>query len=66
MKKINLFALTLLSVSVFSDTLLHVGSLIDVESGQIAKAMTVTISNNEIKSVTKGYAKAKKMTMLLI
>jgi len=60
MKKINLVALVLLSVSAFSDTLLHVGNLIDVESGEMAKAMTVTIAGNEIKSVTKGYAKPKK------
>ena len=60
MKKINLVALVLLSVSAFSDTLLHVGNLIDVESGEMAKAMTVTIAGNEIKSVTKGYVKPKK------
>ena len=65
MKKINLVVLALFSVSVFSDTLLHVGNLIDVESGKIAKAMTVVIAGNEIKSVTKGYARADKMTLLL-
>jgi len=60
MKKINLVVVVLLSVTAFSDTLLHVGNLIDVESGEMAKAMTVTIAGNEIKSVTKGYAKPKK------
>ena len=60
MKKINLFVLTLLSASVFSDTLLHVGNLIDVENGEVTKAITITVSNNEIKSITKGYARADK------
>ena len=60
MKKINLFVLTLLSASVLSDTLLHVGNLIDVESGELSKAITITVSSNEIKSITKGYAKAAK------
>jgi imidazolonepropionase-like amidohydrolase len=65
MKKINLLALTLLSTSVFSDTLLHAGNLIDVKSGEISKAMTITISGNEIQSVTKGYAKAKKNDIVI-
>jgi imidazolonepropionase-like amidohydrolase len=60
MKKINLFVLMLLSASVFSDTLLHVGNLIDVESGELSKAITITVSSNEIKSITKGYARAAK------
>ena len=60
MKKINLFVFVLLSASVFSDTLLHVGNLIDVESGDMTKAITITVSSNEIKSITKGYARATK------
>jgi imidazolonepropionase-like amidohydrolase len=60
MKKTNLLILAVFSTSVFSDTLLYAGHLIDVESGEIAKALTITISGNEIISVTKGYAKAKK------
>ena len=60
MNKINLVALALFSVSVSSDTLLHVGNLIDVESGKISKAMTVVIAGNKIMSVTKGYARAEK------
>jgi imidazolonepropionase-like amidohydrolase len=60
MKKINLLVFMLLSASVFSDTLLHVGSLIDVENGDITKAITITVSGNEIKSITKGYARASK------
>ena len=60
MKKINLFVFVLLSASVFSDTLLHVGNLIDVENGDITKAITITVSSNEIKSITKGYARATK------
>jgi imidazolonepropionase-like amidohydrolase len=60
MKKINLLLVASLSASIFSDTLLHVGNLIDVDNGQVSKALTVTISDNKIKSVTKGYAKASK------
>ena len=60
MKKINLFVFVLLSASVFSDTLLHVGNLIDVENGGMTKAITITVSSNEIKSITKGYARASK------
>ena len=65
MKKINLLLLAALSTSIFSDTLLHVGNLIDVSNGQISKAVTVTISTNKIQSVTKGYAKAKKNDVVL-
>ena len=65
MKKINLLLLATLSTSIFSDTLLHVGNLIDVSNGQISKAVTVTISANKIHSVTKGYAKAKKNDVVL-
>lgn len=65
MKKINLLLLAALSTSIFSDTLLHVGNLIDVSNGQISKAVTVTISANKIHSVTKGYAKAKKNDVVL-
>ena len=60
MKKTNLFVFVLLSASVFSDTLLHVGNLIDVENGELTKAITITVSSNEIKSITKGYARATK------
>ena len=65
MKKINLLLLAVLSTSIFSDTLLYVGNLIDVSNGQISKAVTVTISTNKIQSVTKGYAKAKKNDVVL-
>ena len=60
MKKINLFVFVLLSASAFSDTLLHVGNLIDVENGEVTKAITITVSNNEIKAITKGYARGEK------
>ena len=60
MKKINLFVFVLLSASVFSDTLLHVGNLIDVENGELRKAITITVSSSEIKSITKGYARASQ------
>jgi imidazolonepropionase-like amidohydrolase len=65
MMKINFLLFAVLSTSVFSDTLLHVGNLIDVDNGQISKAVTVTISTNKIKSVTKGYAKAKKDDIII-
>jgi imidazolonepropionase-like amidohydrolase len=65
MKNINLLMLAALSTSIFSDTLLHVGNLIDVSNGQISKAVTVTISANKIHSVTKGYAKGKKNDVVL-
>jgi|TARA_B110000495_G_C23012747_1_gene599243 imidazolonepropionase-like amidohydrolase len=65
MKKINLLLLAALSTSIFSDTLLHIGNLIDVSNGQISKAVTVTISANKIHSVTKGYAKGKKNDVVL-
>jgi len=65
MKKINLLLLAALSTSIFSDTLLHVGNLIDVSNGQISKAVTVTISTNKIQSVTKGYAKANKNDVVI-
>ena len=65
MKKINLLLLAALSTSIFSDTLLYVGNLIDVSNGQISKAVTVTISTNKIQSVTKGYAKANKNDVVI-
>jgi imidazolonepropionase-like amidohydrolase len=65
MKNINLLLLAALSTSIFSDTLLHVGNLIDVSNGQISKVVTVTISANKIHSVTKGYAKGKKNDVVL-
>ena len=65
MKKINLLLLAALSTSIFSDTLLHIGNLIDVSNGQISKAVTVTISANKIHSVTKGYAKGEKNDVVL-
>ena len=65
MKKINLLLLAALSTSILSDTLLHIGNLIDVSNGQISKAVTVTISANKIHSVTKGYAKGKKNDVVL-
>jgi imidazolonepropionase-like amidohydrolase len=65
MMKINFLLFAVLSTSIFSDTLLHVGNLIDVDNGQISKAVTVTISTNKIKSVTKGYAKAKKDDVII-
>ena len=60
MKKIVL--IFLLSVSSFAnaDILLHVGNLIDTNSGEISKAMTIRIVGNKISEVTKGYANPKK------
>jgi imidazolonepropionase-like amidohydrolase len=59
MKKFNLLLLATLSTYGFSDTLLHVGNLIDVDTGEINKAITITVAQNKIKSISKGYAKAK-------
>ena len=60
MKKIAL--IFFLSVSSFTnaDILLHVGNLIDTNSGEISKAMTIRIVGNKISEVTKGYANPKK------
>ncbi|MDA9659844.1 amidohydrolase family protein [Pseudomonadota bacterium] len=60
MKKIVL--IFFLSVSSFTnaDILLHVGNLIDTNSGEISKAMTIRIVGNKISDVTKGYANPKK------
>ena len=60
MKKIVL--IFFLSVSSFTsaDILLHVGNLIDTNSGEISKAMTIRIVGNKISEVTKGYANSKK------
>ena len=60
MKKIVL--IFFLSVSSFTnaDILLHVGNLIDTDSGEISKAMTIRIIGNKISEVTKGYANPKK------
>ena len=60
MKKIVL--IFFLSVSSFTnaDILLHVGNLIDTNSGEISKAMTIRIVGNKISEVTKGYANPKK------
>ena len=59
MNKITLLVACLISTFTFSDTLLHVGNLIDVSSGEISKAVTIRISGNKIESITKGYAKTK-------
>ncbi len=45
---------------VFSDTLLHVGNLIDTNNGEVSRAVTIRIVNNEIAEITKGYAKGDK------
>ena len=61
MKKFNLLLLATLSTYGFSDTLLHVGNLIDVDTGEINKAITITVAQNKIKSISKGYAKANAL-----
>ena len=57
MRHFLLTAFALLSMPGNADTLLHVGNLIDVETGKIQKAVTVRVINNKIESVTKGYAR---------
>ena len=60
MKKITLILFLSISNLIIADTLLHVGNLIDTDSGDISKAVTIRIVGNEISEVTKGYASPKK------
>ena len=60
MKKISFLFLLSISNFIFSDTLLHVGNLLDTNNGEISKAVTIRIVENKITEVTKGYAKPKK------
>ena len=59
MKNITLLIVFTFSLSAFSDILLHVGNLIDVETGDISKALTIHVAGNKIKLITKGYAAPK-------
>jgi hypothetical protein len=61
MKKIALILFLSVSNLTIADTLLHVGNLIDTDSGDITKAVTIRVIGNEISEVTKGYANPKKM-----
>jgi len=60
MKKISLFLALLAPGIIYADILLHVGNLIDTDSGDISKAVTIRIKGNKISEVTKGYAISKK------
>lgn len=60
MKKIALILFLSVSNLIIADTLLHVGNLIDTDSGDIAKALTIRVIGNEISEVTKGYANPNK------
>jgi len=60
MKYITIGIFTFFSTIGFSDSLLHVGNLIDVDSGEVNKALTIRVSGNKIIEVTKGYASASK------
>ena len=60
MKKIALILFLSVSNLIIADTLLHVGNLIDTDSGDITKAVTIRVIGNEISEVTKGYANPKK------
>jgi imidazolonepropionase-like amidohydrolase len=60
MKKIALILFLSVSNLTIADTLLHVGNLIDTDSGDITKAVTIRVIGNEISEVTKGYANPKK------
>ena len=60
MKKIALFLALLIPSIINADILLHVGNLIDTNSGEINKAVTIRIKGNKISEVTKGYAIPKK------
>ena len=54
MKNITIAFFVFYSTLGFSDSLLHVGNLIEVDSGEISKAMTIRVAGNKIMSVTKG------------
>ena len=58
MKNITIAFFVFYSTLGFSDSLLHVGNLIEVDSGEISKAMTIRVAGNKIISITKGYAAA--------
>jgi imidazolonepropionase-like amidohydrolase len=60
MKKIALILFLSVSNLIIADTLLHVGNLIDTDSGDITKAVTIRVIGNEISEVTKGYANPNK------
>lgn len=60
MKKIALILFLSVSNFIIADTLLHVGNLIDTDSGDITKAVTIRVIGNEISGVTKGYANPNK------
>ena len=60
MKKIVLFFALSISNSIFADTLLHVGNLLDTNNGEIQKAVTIRIKGNQISEITKGYASPNK------
>ena len=60
MKKIVLIFFLSISNFINADILLHVGNLIDTNSGDISKAMTIRVVGNKISEVTKGYANPKK------
>ena len=60
MKKITLLIVLSISSFTFSDTLLHVGNLIDPNNGLVSKAVTVRVAGNKIVEITKGFATPKK------
>ena len=60
MKKISLFLALLAPGIIYADILLHVGNLIDTDSGDISKAVTIRIKGNKISEITKGYAIPEK------
>ena len=60
MKKIALILFLSVSNLIIADTLLHVGNLIDTDTGDITKAVTIRVIGNEISEVTKGYANPNK------
>ena len=65
MKNITIAFLVFYSTLGFSDSLLHVGNLIDVDSGEINKAMTIRVGGNRIISITKGYASASSADQVI-
>ena len=64
MNKITLLVACLISTFTFSDTLLHVGNLIDVSSGEISKAVTIRISGNKIENIPVSISRLTKLKYL--
>ncbi len=58
---LSLLLTFLVSTSTFAqETLLHCGKIIDTQNGKVLKEQTITVLDNKIISIEKGYASAKE------